>query len=198
MSPLFWTTYVLLWVLVAILVVAVLLLYRQFGLVYMNSRRRLDMQGPDIGGRAPTLEVVTVPARERASINWQAPTGSKGQFVLFALPTCQVCKALLPDLSAVPAQFPEVGFAWVHGATSLESALESAPSLSSWSVLAGDAMRAHQVFDVGTVPFAFVLDANGRIRSKGLINDLDDIGRLIREARVSSERLSEPAERNRS
>jgi methylamine dehydrogenase accessory protein MauD len=197
-NAVFWTTYVLLWVFVVVLVIAVLLLYRQFGLVYMNSRRRLDMQGPDIGRPAPSIPVVTVPSGEPATIKWELAEPLRAQFVLFALPTCQVCKALLPDLAVVTGRWPSVGFVWVHGSTSLDDAVATAPSLPSWSVLAGNGMAAHQSFDVGTVPFAFVLGGDGRVRSKGLINGLDDIERLIQESEASQDRLSELAERNRS
>jgi methylamine dehydrogenase accessory protein MauD len=188
MSPFFWATYILLWVLVAVLVITVLLLYRQFGLVYMNSRRRLDMQGPDVGRRAPTVDVVTVPAREPMRASWRMPQEGLGQFILFALPTCQVCKGLLPELAQLPDRWSDVEFVWLHGSSTASDAIDSAPSLPAWSVLAGDGMAAHQAFDVGTVPFAFVLEADGRVKSKGLINAVQDIERLISEAGVSSVR----------
>jgi len=185
-SPFFWTTYALLWFVVAFALVAILLMYRQFGLVYMSSRRRLDLQGPDVGAKAPSVRVTRIPSFEETSIDWTSnDRDASGVFALFALATCDVCKSLLSQVGPLAREWPELGFLWIHGSTeSAADAIASAPELPSWSVLAGAGMEAHQVFDVGAVPFGFVIGSDGAVRSKGLINEVDDIARLIERAQI--------------
>lgn len=196
MNAFFWTTYALLWFTVLIAVVGLLLLYRQFGLVYMDSRRRLGMQGPDVGKQAPAIHVVELPSEQARSVDWTTNGSAKvGRVVLFGLPSCDVCKSLIPAMDYVPREWPQLEFVWVQGSvTEPEEAMTTAPELPSWTVVAGHGMDAHRSFDVTAVPFALVIGVDGLVRSKGLINDPDDVTRLIKDARVarrSSNRILE-------
>jgi hypothetical protein len=186
-SAFFWTTYALLWFTVLVAVLGLLLLYRQFGLVYMDSRRRLEMQGPDVGKRAPTVDIVQIPSLRGRSVDWIANgSGTVGQVALFALPSCDVCKSLVVAIDELPREWSQLEFVWVQGSvTGPDEAIASAPEIPSWSVVAGHGMDAHRAFDVTAVPFALVIGPDGLVRSKGLINHPDDLTRLIKDGRVS-------------
>lgn len=49
MSPVFWTTYGLLWTILAVLAVLVILLYRQFGVMIMPGPQRINSGGGWLG-----------------------------------------------------------------------------------------------------------------------------------------------------
>lgn len=189
MTSLLWTTYALLWLTVGALVLAVTLIYRQFGLVYMEPRRRLDIQqGPDIGRRAPSMDVVRVASRGPARLDWVNASGeTSAHFVLFGLPSCEVCRSLVPEVDQLPAQWPKVKFVWVEGAVlSDEDPVVTAPRLRAWDVVAGHEMDAHRTMDIAAVPFGLVIGADGAVLGKGLINRADDVLALLREARLDS------------
>ena len=46
-------SYIALWILVAVLSVAVFALYHHFGQMYLNSREGRETQGPDLGATPP-------------------------------------------------------------------------------------------------------------------------------------------------
>jgi hypothetical protein len=60
MNVAFWFSYAVLWIIVIMLSLLVLLLYRQFGLTYMSGQRRINMQGLDVGARAPSFSLLSV------------------------------------------------------------------------------------------------------------------------------------------
>ncbi len=57
MDSAFWLSYATLWLFVVVTMLMVLLLYRQFGLMLMPGRQRLELGGLDIGSVAPILPV---------------------------------------------------------------------------------------------------------------------------------------------
>lgn len=186
MSPLFLTIYVVQWIVIACLAVMVLLLYRQFGLMIMPNAQRLNMEGLDVGKRAPALALRFGDQRE-AVFDWQLQADTLQAFdatcVLFALPSCPLCAELSRNtvgMSDLAARNPAVRFVWVDAGD--KSAHELPPP---WTVARSSNSAAHDAMEVPSSPFIYLVSTSGRVLTKGLVNEPTDIEALIAQATVT-------------
>lgn len=191
MDGLFLTSYIVLWVIVICLLLLVLLLYRQFGVMLMPGRRRIELQGLDIGERPPEL-LVDYPRESRTSLlTWDSKSNGKtATLVIVAEPSCPICKGLLAEgrLESVPRRRRDVEFVWLDE----KSPVKGPPQ--NWTLaVAGDGSAA-RLLDVPGFPFAYVLGSEGDVLAKGLINSVEEVEQLVRIARVAAkeQRRKEP------
>ena len=175
---------VVLWILVVALAVVVLALVRQIGTLHERvapAGALLGREGPRPGERARSLEVEDLSGR-RLSIGGREPSGT-ATLLFFVSPSCPVCKALLP------------------AARSLRDAEGGALRL----VLASDGPRAEHerfvreqdlagesyvlsaelglLYQVGRLPHAVLLDAEGVVRARGLVNSREHLESLCEASR---------------
>jgi hypothetical protein len=169
---------ILLWFVVILLMILVLLLYRQFGLSYLSGRDRLRMYGMDLGTRAQPI-VLTGPDGREHKIEWQEPSAqSAATVVLFALPGCPVCAPLAGEVVDLPRRWPTSRFIWVDGMDSarLARAVDTAPG---WVVGSAENNAVHDAWDVSGAPFAYVVGRSARIDAKGVVNSATDVEQLL-------------------
>jgi hypothetical protein len=173
-------TYVILWLLVTILTILVLLLYRQYGKSLLPAKARMQLEGLDIGARAPSIWLTT----QKDAPSFQlplggAPTAAEGpsilQVLLFASSTCPICSRLWDEVGVLPAEHKAVEFWWI-GSGMCEADQQPPPE---WKVACSEDRSAHDAMEVPALPFAYALDPDGIVRAKGLMNDLDDFRQLI-------------------
>ena len=90
----------LLYVLHVTLAVLVIVLYRQFGLVYVGSRRSHEMVGPPVGARAPSgLKVFsTEDAEVSLALDWSTVQPGGVTLLLLGGDACPLCDHLLHHL----------------------------------------------------------------------------------------------------
>jgi len=172
---------VLLWLAVALLALLVLALARQVGLLHERilplGALMLD-QGPKVGELAPVFEVQDL---------WGRPVRVGGRrerplLLLFLSSTCPVCKKVLPiarrlaleeglELVLVGDEQREdlLRMAKTHG-------LENLPILNTSEI--------GQAFKVGKIPYAVLLDPEGVVRAKGLVNSREHLESLIEAYRL--------------
>jgi len=173
-STLFWITYVAAWTLLVVLLLLVLLLYRQYGLTYMGPRRRIDLGGRDLGSTAPPVVVRQGSGVSDLEVSWRdlvTRDSTHVVFALFASPTCPICEGLFAEVGQVADRWTGVEFLWFDR----ESRLQVPPR--GWRVLLSD--DASQTMEIPAFPYAYVLNGKGRIETKGLVNSTGDINRLI-------------------
>lgn len=184
-STAFWISYVLLWCLVVVLVLLIVLLYRQFGLTFMRSVDRVMMQGLSVGGRAPDFAIADRNGNEQSIAFGADRDGGRATAVLFAMPGCTVCATLAKTLVTLPAQRSDVRFVWVDGSSPSppERAIEAVPGWIAGSV-AGDTV--HRLWEVSAVPFGFVIAPNGRIADKRLMNRREDLDTALKTVAESA------------
>jgi len=91
-------SYVILWVLVLVLAVAVVALLRQIGVLHA----RLHPLGANFAGEGPALESAAPPLGD--VVYADAPL----TLLTFTSPGCEVCKVLRPSLDALRRGYPEV------------------------------------------------------------------------------------------
>jgi hypothetical protein len=183
MSNFFVASYVVLWFLVGILLLLVLLLYRYFGLAFLRGQQRLNLSGLDIGSRAPGLAIVATGHETPIELQWnlEQQNGHLGRFLLFALPTCEVCNQLATGVDDLPAVWRNVEFVWIDGEPSNPAEDHSRPWPLGWLVGFSKGEEAHALMEVSAVPFAYTVAADGRILSKSHVNTVEDVKRVLEE-----------------
>ncbi len=168
----------LLWLIVVVLGCVVAALARQIGLLHERIApvgALMHAQGPQVGEPAPELEVTDLDGQP-------VRVGGAGPRTLlfFLSPTCPVCDSLLPTLrKVVRDEANEVrlllasdgGTLASHRAFVESHGLEGIPYLVST-----DLGLAYQV---AKLPTAVLIDGQGTLRSRGLVNSREHLESLF-------------------
>jgi methylamine dehydrogenase accessory protein MauD len=165
-------------VITLLLAVLVFALARQVGVLHERIAPMGAMtsdHGPAVGELAPPLSVVTL-GGGRVEIG--GPNAlARSRLLLFVSPSCPVCKKLLPIArsfaSAERLQVVLVGDGEPaeQRAMIAEFQLEQLPYVNSPQV--------GMAFQVGKLPYAVLIDAQGVIRAKGLVNSREHLESLM-------------------
>ncbi|CDM25932.1 methylamine dehydrogenase accessory protein MauD [Castellaniella defragrans] len=169
---------IVLWAVVLALLLVVLALSRQIGVLYERvapmGALTID-KGPAVGAASPQFELDDLLGRAQR-IGYG---GGRGQLLFFVSPTCPVCKKLLPILKSVA----RTEAAWLdivlasdgempeHLAFYRKAGLEPFPYVLSTEI----GMR----FQVSKLPYAILIDEQGIVRAKGLINSREQLESLF-------------------
>jgi methylamine dehydrogenase accessory protein MauD len=167
----------LLWVAVMGLIFVVLALVRQIGVLHERvapvGALTVD-QGPKVGELAP---VMTVPNLAGGEIALGRPQGSS-QMLFFLSPTCPVCKKLLPVLRSLSAAEPGLEIVLASdGELAEHRAFYDRERLApfKYALSADLGMR----YRIPRLPYAVLVSAEGVIRSKGLVNNREQLEGLL-------------------
>jgi methylamine dehydrogenase accessory protein MauD len=166
--------------LILTLVLAVLLfgLARQVGILHERVAPMGAMtsdHGPSVGDHAPVL-VATTLAGTRIDVGGPS-AGGRTRLLLFVSPACPVCKKLLPIVqsfaSAERVQIVLVGDGNLADQRAMiqRFALEEIPYLHSPEI--------GMAYQVGKLPYAVLIDSQGVIRAKGLVNSREHLESLV-------------------
>ena len=165
-------------VLIVALAIMVFGLSRQIGILHERLAPMgalVGNQGPEVGHPAPTL---TVESLARESIVIGGPdAGARSRLLLFVSATCPVCKKLLPIAKSFVASEKLavilVGDGEIDEQRRMiaEHALEALPYVISPAV--------GMAYQVGKLPYAVLIDRDGVIRAKGLVNSREQLESLV-------------------
>jgi methylamine dehydrogenase accessory protein MauD len=165
-------------VITLVLAVLVFALARQVGVLHERVAPMGAMtsdHGPAVGEPAPPISIVTM-SGARLELRGSA-AASRSRLLLFVSPACPVCKKLLPIArSFASAERLEVvlvgdGELAEQRAMIEEFRLEQLPYVNSPQV--------GMAFQVGKLPYAVLIDAQGIIRAKGLVNSREHLESLM-------------------
>lgn len=187
---------VLLWLAVVALAAVVLALVRQIGVLHERVTpvgALLTREGPKVGERVPELRTVDLSGREVAIGGVGA--GGEDTLLFFLSPTCPVCESLLPTVLRVArAQNPPArvvlasdGDVEEHRAYARRHGIEQLPY-----VLSSDLGMTYQV---AKLPYAVLLDAQGVLRGKGLVNTREHVESLFEAQRLGVASMQDYLER---
>lgn len=172
-------SHVLLWVAVVGLAVLVLALLRQIGLLHDRVAPAGALMGaeePRVGEHAPAFELRDWLGRP-TRVGGIDPAG-KRTLLLFTSPTCPVCKELLPVARSL--RDAETGLRLVVASDGTRD--EHAPFVerhrleSEHYVLSEALGRSYQI---ARLPHAVLLDAEGVVRARGLVNSREHLESLL-------------------
>ncbi|OWR01185.1 redoxin family protein [Sphingopyxis witflariensis] len=179
---------ILLWIAVAVLAVLVAALARQVGVLHERSAPAGALtlhQKVNVGDTAPEMTLETL---DGTQVVIGGKRHRRGQLIFFLSPDCPVCKTLLPVVRS--ARGAERGWLDVVLASDGDAAahrrLVMAEGLAGFDyVLSEDLGRK---LGVSKLPYAVLIDEEGRIASLGLVNNREHLESLFeaKERRVAS------------
>ena len=179
-----------LWVAVGVLAVVVLALARQVGVLHERvapAGALLTRAGPAPGDRAPVVGVRTIDGRE---LTLGVPA-ERRTLLFFLSPTCPVCKTVLPSvLDVARAESPPVDVVLAsdgrpdeHAALAAELGASGLPYVLSTEL--------GVTYQVGKLPYAVLIDGDGIVRAKGIVNTREHVESLFEAERLGVASIQE-------
>lgn len=173
------TSQILLWVAVIVLATLVAALARQVGILHERIAPvgALTLhQNVAVGDRPTPLELKTATG---SSITIGGARTGRSQLIFFAAPDCPMCKSLLPVLRSSArheADWLDVilagdGNEKAYLGMSREHGLDGLPMILSEAL--------GRSFGVSKLPYAVLLDQDGRVASLGLVNSREHLESLF-------------------
>jgi len=169
-----------LWILLIGLALTVVALARQIGVLHERiapAGALMVSGGPKVGEASPVLEVIDIDGQEY-SIG-AVREDAKSTLLFFLSPNCPVCKTLLPVLKSSRKSERD----WLDilltsdGDGAEQQAFIEEYKLQDFSYILSSNLG--MTYQVGKLPFAVLLDSEGIIRSKGLINSREHLESLF-------------------
>lgn len=168
----------MLWLVVIALIVALFALARQVGVLFERISPMgalINDSGPKVGDVSPQFSLPSLTGGEVAI----GPRAGRATLVFFVSPTCPVCKKLLPVLRSVrqaESKWLDVVLASDGEREKHERFIETA-NLSAFPYVVSTELGL--AYRVSRLPFAVLLDSEGVVRSKGLINSREQLESLF-------------------
>jgi methylamine dehydrogenase accessory protein MauD len=183
---------IVLWVLVLVLSAVVLALTRQLGVLHERiapAGALMLNRGLNVGEAAPVLEVAALDGRAIKVGSVRAD--GRSTLLLFVSPSCPVCKTLLPAVRS--SRRDERSWLDVILASDGDlaeqrefvrlQALENIPYVVSAAL--------GLAYQVSRLPFAALLDEQGVLRARGLVNSREHLESLFEAKRLGVASLQE-------
>lgn len=169
---------ILLWIVLLVQLGVCFALARQIGILFERVSpvgAMISDNGPALGDKVPAL---ALPNLNGAGLTL-GDSGGRSQLVFFLSTSCPICKALLPALKSIRSDEGK----WLDvilasdGREALHRRLISAEGLEAFPYVLSSELGMS--FRVAKLPFAVLLDQNGRVRAKGLINSREQLESLF-------------------
>lgn len=169
---------ILLWVVVLVQLGVIFALARQIGILF----ERVSPVGAMISDAGPALGD-KVAALELPNLNGLGLTlgkaGGRSQLIFFLSTSCPICKALLPALKSIRADEQ----AWLDvilasdGREQLHRRLIETEKLGAFPYVLSSELGMS--FKVSKLPFAVLIDKDGKVVTKGLVNSREQLESLF-------------------
>lgn len=166
------------WVVIIGLVIALLALARQVGVLHIRvapAGALATSGGPAVGSIAGPIVTQDIDGRP-VTIGGHAH-GLKLRLLLFVSAQCPLCKAVIP-MALSFARTERVALTFVgDDDVAAQRAMIAQHGLEGHAFVNGP--EVGQAYQVAKLPFAVLLDADGAILSKGLVNSREHLESLI-------------------
>lgn len=171
---------VLLWIAFVVLALALFALTRQIGVLHerVAPLGALMMDGAvEVGDAAPSFEVRDIAGRP-VTVGGRRTDG-RSQLLLFVSPTCPVCKKLLGIVrSFVRSEGRGLEIVLVgDGERDEQERMIREHRLEGVTYVIAPEIGMR--FQVGKLPYAILIDEQGVVRSKGLVNSREHLESLL-------------------
>jgi len=184
MNPLL-VSNVLLWILVVVLALVVLALVRQVGVLHERITpvgALMLAKGLKVGEVAPTIPLEAL-SGSGLTIGGTRSDG-RSLLVMFVSPTCPVCKALLPVLKSSrksEASWLDIVLA-SDGDLTEQRAFVAEHGLDAFPYVVSSPLGVS--YQVSRLPYAVILDHEGILRARGIINSREHLESLFEAKRL--------------
>ena len=169
---------IILWVLVLVMGVALLALARQVGVLHMRvapAGALTTAGGVGVGNPSDAIAARTLDGR---TVMVGGPKAGSGlRLLLFVSAQCPLCKAMIPMAKSF-AHAERVALTFVgDDDAAAQEAMIAQHGLEAYPFVNGP--EVGQAFGVAKLPFAVLLDDEGVVLSKGLVNSREHLESLV-------------------
>ncbi len=180
-------SYVALWIIVITQGIALVLVFRSVGTVFLASREGIYRDGLQIGTKAPLFR-----AYEHGEERSLGDYVGKWLVLVFAAPACQICLNLIPGLEILREDLGKEAEVLILLRAGDEVAADYRQiTNTTMPVLAIGQRGVAEQWLVRVSPFAHILDPSGVIKAKGLVNTVENVTHLLYEAGMRHDRVGE-------
>lgn len=172
---------VILWIVVVVLTTLLFAITRQVGILHERVAPAGALQptsGPKIGEITEEIKATSLQGESiRLGGSRQEEQAS---FILFISPTCPVCKELVPTAkSLAKAELNDIKLFFASDGENAEQHENYIRDLGieNYPYLVSEALGIY--YQVSKLPFAVLIDGDGILRSKGLVNTREHLESLI-------------------
>ncbi|MEX0786026.1 MAG: TlpA disulfide reductase family protein, partial [Dehalococcoidia bacterium] len=154
----------------------IFVLLRQLGVIYLGTAQGVANDGLAPGERAPAF---SLPGIDGELVSLEALRGLP-LLLVFGSPTCAPCKGLIPDLNV----FAEERASDLRVLFLSRGEVEATQRFASENdlqvpVATHPDEQLPEQYKARVTPFAFVIDAEGVVRAKGLANNREHLDMLM-------------------
>lgn len=164
-----------------VLFFAVLALARQIGVLHTRlapAGALMTNAGPKLGQPAPALALASIDGSEVRI----GGARSEAQLLLFVSPTCPICKELVPVAKSLArSEALSLTFASDGGTVDSHEKYRKQMGIEQLPYVVSRELGLR--FEVAKLPYAALIDADGVLRSKGLVNSREHLESLVEAMR---------------
>jgi methylamine dehydrogenase accessory protein MauD len=187
---------VVLWIVVGFLAAVVFALVRQIGVLHQRIAPAGALMiggGPKVGEAAPVLDVEDLSGRQ-VRIGGEHPQ-RRSTMLVFLSPTCPICKTLLPVIrSSSLAEHRWLDFVLASdGELDAQRRFVEQNRLTTFPYVVSTPLGI--AYQVGKLPYAVLVDEQGILRARGLINSREHLESLLQAAELGVASVQEYLER---
>lgn len=171
-------SFIVLWLLVLFQLFVFFVLARQIGILHMRIRptgARMTNDGLEIGQAAPPFYEQDISGRfVSLGVDRHRPT-----LLIFIAPGCSVCADLMPSIRTLAHREKQVDLVLIslqdnddeNRDYQAQHQLQAIPYLVS--------TRLAKLYDVVSPPYAMLIDRNGKVFTKGMVDRLEHLESLL-------------------
>jgi methylamine dehydrogenase accessory protein MauD len=170
---------IVLWISLFALAAVVLALIRQIGVLHERiaplGALTID-HGPGVGDRSPVFDLLDI--RQRPVSIGAADAGGGSTFLMFISPSCPVCKKLLPVVKSIAKNEPWVRLVFASdGDPAEQERFFQAQHIEDYPLVLSAELG--MAFRIGKLPYAVLIDEQGTVRAKGLVNTREHLESIL-------------------
>jgi len=178
------TSNVILWVVVIIQSLLIFALMRQVGVLHERvfpAGALMSTAGPKVGEAAPVHTVQTLSNTTITLGGKQA--GNKNTLLLFVSPSCPICKTMLPYVNSVlAAEQQPTNIVLASDAEGVSERAQHEQFIRDQKLPADHYVLSRELglaYLVDKLPFAVLIDNQGILRAKGMVNSREHLESLF-------------------
>ena len=175
MEGIWLASYLLQWVLIGLLAFVVIGLMRQIGELRLQVGE-VHETGIAVGSKAPFFQGEGL----NGAVDLETLVGER-LLVLFVHPTCPPCKELFASLNGDMSSIEEQGarLVLVSGGSHEQNREMIAEFKLSCPLVIQQEHEIADLYGSSWTPYGFVVDADGKVAGKGVVNNVDVLGELL-------------------
>jgi methylamine dehydrogenase accessory protein MauD len=179
---------IVLWIAVLAMAAVVVALVRQIGVLHERiapmGALAID-RGPQVGEPSPVFDLIALD--QRAVALGRPSSEGRCTLLMFVSPTCPVCKKLIPVVKSFARRDSSLSLIFASdGDRAEQDRFARAQRIEDYPLVLS--AQLGMTFRIGKLPYAVLIDQEGKIRAKGLVNTREHLESLLeaRELGVAS------------